>query len=128
MSQIELLKEDPGLTVTQNALEHIRRAIKKSTDDPKPIGLRVGVRKAGCSGYEYVIEYAFSEAQRPLDMAFSFDDVTVLVDKEVYVKFLKGGTVMDFRKEGMNEGLAFDNPNVAQQCGCGESFTLVDET
>lgn len=128
MTPINLPQNDPGLSVTPNALNHIRRSIEKSSSETKPIGVRIGVKKAGCSGYEYVIEYAFSHAQKPLDYAFTFDDVTVLVDKEIYVKFLKGGTVMDFRKEGINEGLAFDNPNVANQCGCGESFTLVDES
>lgn len=126
--QIEQSQEDPGFSITPSALDHIRRSIQKSTDESKPIGIRVGVRKAGCSGYEYVIEYAFSHTQKAIDFVFTFGEVTVLIDKEIYVKFLKGGTVMDFRKEGMNEGLAFDNPNVAHQCGCGESFTLADES
>lgn len=128
MMQIDLPKGDPGFTVTPTALQHIRRSIHKSTDASKPIGIRIGVKKAGCSGYEYIIEYAFAHTQRPLDFTFTFEDITILIDKEIYLKFLKGGTIMDFRKEGMNEGLAFENPNVANQCGCGESFTLVDES
>lgn len=122
----DLPASDPGLKVTQNALSHIRRSVEKA-QSPKPIGVRVGVKKAGCSGYEYVLEYAYPQSQKDLDYAFKIEDVTVLVDKEIYLKFLKGGTVMDFRKEGINEGLQFDNPNVGHQCGCGESFTLTDE-
>ena len=52
----------------------------------------------------------------------------MLIDKEIYLKFFKGGTVLDFRKEGLKQGLQFENPNVAHQCGCGESFTLEDES
>ncbi len=123
---IDLPASDPGLKVTENALSHIRRSVEKA-QSPKPIGVRVGVKKAGCSGYEYVLEYAYPQSQKDLDYAFKIDDITVLIDKEIYLKFLKGGTVMDFRKEGINEGLQFDNPNVGHQCGCGESFTLSDE-
>lgn len=117
---------DPGLQITQAALNHIRRSIEKASN-PKPMGVRVGVKKAGCSGYEYVLEYAYPQMQREVDFAFKLENVTVLIDKEIYLKFFKGGTVMDFRKEGINEGLQFENPNVGQQCGCGESFTLTDE-
>jgi iron-sulfur cluster assembly accessory protein len=117
---------DPGLTVTEGALAHIRRSLGKMTQKDL-LGIRVGVKKAGCSGYEYVIEPAPAQSQRPFDMIFTFNDIAVLVDKEIYFKFLKGGTVLDFQKEGLKEGLEFNNPNVAHQCGCGESFTLVTE-
>jgi iron-sulfur cluster assembly protein len=120
----DLPTQDPGLQLTQSALDHVRRKLDKS--GKKPYGIRLGIKKAGCSGYEYVLEYAY-EGPKPLDFCFTYDEVNVLMDKEVYLKFFKGGTVMDFKKEGINEGLAFDNPNVAHQCGCGESFTLVDE-
>ncbi len=123
---VDLPQEDPGLSVTSSALQHIRRSIQKTPDPklPTPMGLRVGVKKAGCSGYEYTLALAYPTQQSNLDFTFHFDEIAILVDKEIYLKFLKGGTIMDFRKEGMNEGLAFDNPNVAEQCGCGESFTL----
>mgnify|MGYP002385642471 FL=1 len=123
----DLPLNDLGLLVTSNALHHIKRSLEKATRAPKPIGIRVGVKKAGCSGYEYVLEYAYPDSQRSIDFAFGVDDVTVLIDKEIYLKFFKGGTTMDFRKEGLNEGLQFENPNVGNQCGCGESFTLADE-
>ena len=117
---------DPGLNVTENAMKHIRRTLEKA-GSPKPDAIRVGVKRAGCSGYEYTLALAHTQQLQPFDLTFNFEDVNVLIDKEIYVKFLKGGTVMDFRKEGINEGLHFDNPNVANQCGCGESFTLVEE-
>lgn len=120
----DLPPADPGLEVTESALNHIRRSLQGATAQ-QPVGIRLHVKKAGCSGYEYELKYAFE--QSVLDYAFVYDDVTVLVDKEIYLKFFKGGTRLDFRKEGINEGLQFDNPNVANQCGCGESFTLADE-
>lgn len=112
---------DPGLQLTDSALAHIRHSLKKADS---AIGIRIGVRKAGCSGYEYVLEYAYPDSQRSLDRSFQFDDITVLIDKEVYAKFFKGGTTLDHQRQGMKEGLHFVNPNVAHQCGCGESFTL----
>ena len=122
---VDLPMGDPGLKVTDKALDHIRRSLQKASLNM--VGIRVGVRKAGCSGYEYVLEYAKADSQTELDFAFEFNNIKILVDKEIYLKYLKGGTVMDFRKEGINEGLAFENPNVGNECGCGESFTLADE-
>lgn len=122
-----LPENDPGLKLSESALAHIRKNISKAGSDKKPIGIRVNVKKAGCSGYEYILEFAYEDSEKPLDFAFRFEDVTVLIDKAIYLKFFKGGTLMDFRVEGMKQGLMFENPNVANQCGCGESFTLVDE-
>jgi len=118
---------DPGLSVTSQALAHIRRSLQKTASSKNPIGIRVGVKKAGCSGYEYVLEYAYSDSQQPWDFVFTFEEVAILVDQEMYWKFLKGGTTLNFYKEGVKEELSFQNPNVAHQCGCGESFTLIDD-
>lgn len=122
-----LPSSDPGLSVTPTALQHIRRSIEKLAAQ-NPIGIRVGVKKAGCSGYEYILETAFADSKKEFDYVFLFDGISVLIDKEIYLKFFKGGTVLDFRKEGLKQGLQFENPNVAHQCGCGESFTLEDES
>lgn len=119
----DLPTSDPGLKVTESAISHLHKTLDKAT--PKPIGIRVGVKKAGCSGYEYILEYAYEE--RAMDFVFICEGISIFIDKEIYLKFFKGGTVMDFRKEGLKEGLQFENPNVGNQCGCGESFTLVDE-
>lgn len=120
-----LPKNDPGLSVTPEALVHIRHSLEKTAKDA--IGIRIGVKKAGCSGYEYVLEAAFADSAKAIDYVFTFDDMTVLIDKEIYLKFMKGGTVVAYHKEVMKEGLHFENPNVGHQCGCGESFTLIDE-
>jgi iron-sulfur cluster assembly accessory protein len=122
-SVTQLLPGDPGLSLTAKAIDHVKRALKEATQG-EVVGLRLLVKKAGCSGYEYHIEYAYSAGINALDLIFEQDQVKLIVDKETYLKFLSGGTEIDFKREGLNEGLHFENPNVANQCGCGESFTL----
>ena len=84
------------------------------------LGLRVGVRKTGCSGYAYVIDYADSiEAD---DAVFEDDGVKVIVDARSLE--LIDGTEVDFIQDGLNEAFRFRNPNVKGECGCGESFNV----
>ena len=84
------------------------------------VGLRLGVRKTGCSGFAYVINYADSAA--PDDAVFEDRGVQVFVDRTSLN--LIDGTVVDFVKEGLNEAFRFRNPNVKGECGCGESFSV----
>jgi len=84
------------------------------------IGLRLGVRKTGCSGFAYVINYA--EKADPSDCVFEDHGVRVFVDAGS-LKLLDG-TIVDFVKEGLNEAFRFRNPNVKGECGCGESFSV----
>lgn len=117
----DLPNNDPGLKVTDSALIHLKNAVAKQT---MPVqGVRVGVKKAGCSGFEYTMALETKDPTE-IDFVFSFNGINVIIDKEIYLKFFKGGTTMDYRIEGLKQGIEFDNPNVAAQCGCGESFTL----
>ncbi|TLY63543.1 MAG: iron-sulfur cluster assembly protein IscA [Gammaproteobacteria bacterium] len=84
------------------------------------VGLRLGVRKTGCSGFAYVINYA-DEAQ-PGDVVFEDRGVKVFV--EAGSLGLLDGTTVDFVKQGLNEAFRFRNPNVKGECGCGESFSV----
>lgn len=84
------------------------------------IGLRLGVRKTGCSGFAYVVNYA--EAPEPGDAVFEDRGVRVFVDSASLT--LLDGTVVDFVKQGLNEAFRFRNPNVKGECGCGESFSV----
>lgn len=83
-------------------------------------GLRIGVRKTGCSGFAYVINYA--DGPQPGDAVFEDRGVQVFVDAESLA--LIDGTVVDFVKQGLNEAFSFRNPNVKGECGCGESFSV----
>ena len=106
-----------AVTLTPAAAKHINAFLAKRG---KGMGLRLGVRTTGCSGLAYKLEYA-DEAQ-PEDVTFESNGVTVLIDPKSlpYID----GTELDYTKEGLNEGFKFNNPNVKDECGCGESFNV----
>lgn len=84
------------------------------------LGLRVGVKKTGCNGFAYVVDYA--DAIEPEDVVFDARGIQVVVDPDSLA--LIDGTEVDFVKEGLNEAFKFRNPNVRGECGCGESFSV----
>jgi iron-sulfur cluster assembly protein len=86
----------------------------------KGVGLRLGVKTTGCSGMAYVME--FVDEILPEDTVFEDHGIKVVVDSKSLLYL--DGTELDFAKEGLNEGFQFNNPNVKEQCGCGESFTI----
>lgn len=98
------------------ALERIQGFL--SADD-SAIGLRFGVQRTGCSGWGYLADLA--REQRDGDTVFEQDGVRIFVDADSLA--LVDGTRIDFLKQGLNEQFVFENPNVAAECGCGESFT-----
>ena len=105
-----------AITVTENAAKHIRGALSKKGG----VGLRFGVRKVGCSGFAYTFEYA--QEVNADDQLFQSHDVTVVVDKDS-LEFVDGA-VLDYAREGLNEGFKFHNPREKDRCGCGESFRV----
>ncbi len=115
---------DPGVLLSEVAYGHIQKSLKLAKE-PDILGIRLGVKKAGCSGYEYVLAYLYTKDLNTVtDILLTYPDFKIAIDSEIYFKFLKGGTVIDYAKEGLKEGLKFNNPNVSAECGCGESFTL----
>jgi iron-sulfur cluster assembly protein len=84
------------------------------------VGLRLGIKRTGCSGYAYVVNYA--ESIESGDTVFEDHGVKVVVDAESLS--LVDGTQVDFVKHGLNEAFKFKNPNARAECGCGESFSL----
>ena len=105
-----------AVTLAPAALERVRGYI---ADTPGAIGLRFGVQRTGCSGWGYQVDLARDE--REGDTVFVQDGVAIRVDADSLA--LVDGTQIDFIKQGMNEQFVFRNPNVAGECGCGESFT-----
>lgn len=105
------------VTLTEKAASHVQAFLAKRG---KGVALRLGVRTSGCSGMAYKLEFA--DAVNPEDAQFDSHGVKVVVDPKS-LPYLDG-TVLDFAKEGLNEGFKFRNPNVKDECGCGESFNI----
>jgi iron-sulfur cluster assembly protein len=106
-----------GITLTEAAATHIRKFLENRG---KGVGIRLGVKTSGCSGMAYVLEFA--DELEDGDQVFEAHGVKVIVSPKSLV-YLEG-TELDFAKEGLNEGFKFNNPNVKDACGCGESFTV----
>jgi iron-sulfur cluster assembly protein len=106
-----------AVTMTEAAAKHVSNFLTKRG---KGIGIRLGVKTSGCSGMAYKLEFA--DAADPEDIVFDTHGLKVLVDPRSlpYID----GTELDYAKEGLNEGFKFNNPNIKDQCGCGESFTV----
>ena len=105
-----------SIVLAPAALERVRRFLDA---EPAALGLRFGVSKAGCSGWQHVADLA--RDRREGDTVFEQDGVRIYVDATSLP--LVDGTTIDFRKSGLGEAFVFDNPNVGDACGCGESFT-----
>lgn len=105
------------ITLTEKAAHRVQQSINKRGQG---LGLRLGVRTAGCSGLAYTMEFA--DQKLPEDCEFQSRGVVLLVDPKS-LPYLDG-TELDFVREGLNEGFKFQNPNSKAQCGCGESFTV----
>ena len=106
-----------SISLTTRAADRVRSFLASRTSG---IGLRLGVRKTGCNGFSYVIDYADTVGAN--DVVFDQDDLKVVVDAESLP--LLDGTEVDFVKDGLNEVFRFSNPNAAGECGCGESFNV----
>jgi iron-sulfur cluster assembly protein len=106
-----------AISLTESAAERVRGYLERRGHG---VGLRLGIKKTGCSGYAYVIDYA--DDINPDDVVFDVLDVKVIVDNDSLQ--LIDGTQVDFVKEGINEAFKFRNPNVKGECGCGESFSV----
>ncbi len=106
-----------GITLTEAAAKHVQAFMKNRSSG---IGIRLGVRTSGCSGMAYVLEFADEKADE--DHLFEAHGVTVIVDPKSLLYL--DGTELDYTKEGLNEGFKFNNPNVKDACGCGESFNV----
>lgn len=104
-----------AVQLTENAAKRICQQLK---DRGKGIGLRLGVREAGCSGYSYTVDYA--DAAGTNDEVFEAHGAKVYIDRGQLPKL--DGLIVDFRREGLSEAFRFDNPNAKALCGCGESF------
>jgi iron-sulfur cluster assembly protein len=106
-----------AITLTESAAKHIRQQIEKSGNG---VGLRLSVKKSGCSGFAYTMDIAQEVYEN--DIVFESFGAKLVVDAES-LPFLEG-TELAYVKEGLGHVFKFNNPNVKNQCGCGESFAV----
>ena len=106
-----------AITMTAAAAERVKSFMEKRGGG---VGLRLGVKTTGCSGMAYIMEYA--DTIEDDDVVFDDRGVKILVNPKslVYLDV----TELDYAREGLNEGFQFKNPNVKDECGCGESFNV----
>jgi len=105
------------ITLTANAAKHMQDALYNRG---RGIGMRIGVRTSGCSGFAYLLEFADKTFEGDLELEDR--GVTLIINKKDLV-YLQGMEI-DYVKKGLNEGFEFANPNEKARCGCGESFTV----
>ena len=106
-----------AITLTEKAAKKIQAQLAKNGSG---IGLRLGIKKVGCSGFAYTFDYA-AEALAG-DLVFESLNTMLVVDA-ASLPFIDGSH-LDFVKDGFNENFKFDNPNAESECGSGESFNL----
>jgi iron-sulfur cluster assembly protein len=106
-----------SISITPPARERIRQFLAQT---PTAVGVRFGVKRTGCSGFAYVVDLA--EDARPDDQAMEVDGIRLIIDAKSLP--MVEGTVIDFRRQGLNAAFVFHNPNATGECGCGESFTV----
>ena len=106
-----------SVSLSESAARQIKKQLIKRGQG---IGLILGVKKSGCSGYAYTLDYADTLGES--DTVFEYFGVKVIIPKNALD--LVDGIELDYRKEGINEAFKFNNPNVKGTCGCGESFSV----
>ena len=107
---------DQNIRLTQAAAERVREFMTRDGG----IGLRLAVKRTGCSGWAY--DVGLAQEVGPDDRVFEDQGVQVVVDEKALA--MVAGTRIDFAQEGLVREFRFTNPNVTGECGCGESFTV----
>jgi iron-sulfur cluster assembly protein len=111
------MKKPMAITLTEKAALQIKKQLEKRG---RGIGLKLGVKKSGCSGYAYALDYA--DQLQDDETVFEKYGVKLIV-KQDDLPYIDG-MELDYRREGINEAFQFNNPNVKATCGCGESFSV----
>lgn len=107
-----------AVTLTESAAQRVNTMLAKRGEG---LGLRVGTKVSGCAGFAYVVDYA--DEIKEDDQVFESFGVKVVVDSKSLQNI--DGMQIDYVKESLlNEGFEFNNPNVKDACGCGESFAV----
>ncbi|MDB9772016.1 iron-sulfur cluster assembly accessory protein [Alphaproteobacteria bacterium] len=114
-----MIKENkPLLGLTDAAANKVKSLMKETNSDV--IGLRIGIKTAGCSGMKYNVEYATEV--KPFEEKIISKNVVICIDPAAIMFLI--GSEMDYKEEKFSSGFDFSNPNEIARCGCGESFTV----
>ena len=105
------------ITLTATAAKHMQDELYNRK---KGVGMRIGVRTSGCSGFAYMLEFADNIFEGDLEILERGINLVINKKDLVYLQ----GMQIDYAKKGLNEGFEFSNPNEKARCGCGESFTV----
>ena len=107
-----------SVQLTESAADHVKTMLEKRGHG---VGLRLGIRVSGCTGYAYVVDYA--DCIEENDTVYESFGIKTVVDAKS-IEALTGMTVDYTRDNLLNQGFEFNNPNVQDSCGCGESFNI----
>lgn len=105
------------ISLTESAAKKIQQTLARRGTG---VGIRVGVKTTGCSGLAYVLEYV--DKPQDSDQLFDCDGCKLFVDPKSCAYL--NGMIIDYVRQGLNEGFEFRNPNERDRCGCGESFRI----
>ena len=107
------------LRFSERAISHFSSSLSNNVSSD---AIRIGVKKAGCSGFEYFFEFVDAKLTNTTDFIFDDGNIKIYVDQDS-LDYLRG-TLVDYSEDGLNNGIKFENPNAKAVCGCGESFTI----
>ncbi len=110
---------DSIVTISEKALAFFKKKLKNHEQQ----AIRISVKKSGCTGYAYVIDYG--EAAVEGDSEQQFDGLTVYISEQA--QSMIAGSEIELQQQGLNKSIAFNNPNVTASCGCGSSFSVEEE-
>lgn len=111
----------PDIDFTNAACTQAKKVLSQAHGEKVDGGIRLSVRRSGCSGYEYVLDVV--DIPKDEDLVRHFDGFDLYVDSESYATALKGVQV-DFQQDLLSSAFVFNNPNKKGECGCGMSFTV----
>ncbi len=108
-----------SITITESAAIKLKERLDQHQGS---LGIKISVKKTGCSGFAYVLDYVDNDVDVSNDSQFESRDIKIWVDSNA--SGFIGDLTLDWVKSGINEGLSFTNSLETGRCGCGESFSI----
>lgn len=122
MSFLRRTAQKQVFSLTENAAQRVKFLMDRKSDAKDIVGLKIGLKRKGCNGLSYTMQYAEPTDIKPLDEVVIDKNIKLIVDNEA-VMFV-AGTVMDYVETDTGAEFTFENPNKKSECGCGQSFNV----